>query len=69
MLLKDERQHKDSKKNFNYRRCRFLHGNLNIAFPTDIKQKDNFMLIWTLNQIKTFKKYYFHLMTPLMQYD
>ena len=21
-----------------------LHGNLNIAFPTDIKQQDNFML-------------------------
>ena len=45
MLLKDESQHQDSRKKNKVRlqTLQILHGNLNIVFPTDIKQ-DNFML-------------------------
>ena len=45
MLLKDESQHQDSRKNeVQLQTSQILHGNLNIVFPTDIKQQDNFML-------------------------
>ena len=45
MLLKDESQHQNSRKNkIQLQTLQILHGNLNIVFPTDIKQQDNFML-------------------------
>ena len=45
MLLKNERQHQNSRKNkVQLLKLQILHGNLDIVFPTDIKQQDNFML-------------------------
>ena len=45
MLLKDESQPKDSRKNkVQLQTLQILHGNLSFVFPTDIKQQDNFML-------------------------
>ena len=45
MLLKDESQHQDSRRNkATADTFQILHGNLNIVFPTDIKQQDNLML-------------------------
>ena len=38
MLLNDESQHQDSRKNkVQLQTLHILHGNLNIVFPTDIK--------------------------------
>ena len=45
MLLKDKSQHQDTRENkVQLQALQILHGNLNIVFPTDIKQHDNFML-------------------------
>ena len=34
-----------------------------------VKRRENFMLNWTLVQIKAFTKYNFYLMTPFIQYN
>ena len=42
ILLKDEVQHQDSRKNkVQLQTLQILHGNLNVVFPTSIKQQGN----------------------------
>ena len=45
MLLREEGQRQDSRKNkVQLPTFQILHGNLNIVFPIDIKQQENFIL-------------------------